>query len=641
MKVAAKIDFKSLSDTEKTAVVKLLEDYSVRGLCEILGVSASKAHKWKQRAEALTKTEARQVVTNAALSGKISLDILSHLFGIERKKQGKGRPPALADEMKKVATALYTDPATRHLSYSQMYKRLQELIDQPLPSYYTLYRFWKSLPKTAEKRKRSRQAPALHMSNVLPGEVWMIDRYRADLFVIDPVTNQPVRPEVAVIIDKATRAILAIGAACRPNEKDTKRKYHFDRHLIGGILAQAIRGTITGIPHLPQRFVCDFGKVENSKNITDYLTYHRVIIDRTAPYTPHDKAEIEGGVIAHIHTQLEAHLPGYTGPDNKPGKQPECWNGQPRSILTAKGIVWVDNAKRVLITIDEYNEALQGFAREWNARPNTKDIRYRQPRHYRLAHTVGQKNWLETSEKYVETYLLPMEIRTIRQQGYIVLHNRIYYHPVLVALLEVYGNKAQVAVRYNPTDRSKVYLYWVDDDGCREWLWFHDTIEGNESKTHPWLRSCATLYDRYSQEHYEYDPRHKAWEAFTKRVNNAAHRAAKKSIQIPITDARRAFYYIATHLWELVEEYLANQLIGSFVPAPDHLPQAGGEIVAPPVPVAGAGNATEDAAHAQSATEGDEHALSSDGDITPEFLHHLRLRAMRKLQEEARKWRGY
>ncbi len=150
------IEFSALRESEKLAVVRLLEGKSLREMACILRASLVAVRTWRVRAQSLKISEAREIVTRASLEGRISLEALQSLFGIKRKKHGKGRPPVLTEEIKKVATALYTDPATRHLSYAQMYKRLQELIDQPLPSYHTLYRFWRSLPKTAEKRKRSR-----------------------------------------------------------------------------------------------------------------------------------------------------------------------------------------------------------------------------------------------------------------------------------------------------------------------------------------------------------------------------------------------------------------------------------------------------------------------------------------------------
>jgi len=169
------------------------------------------------------------------------------------QKRGRpGRPPALTDDHIRTLQALLADPATQHLPYTQIYKLFAAQASNP-PGYHTVYRYLREIPELFKRKKRQRYLHAYHPANVLPGEVWLIDRFKADVFVLDPLTAEVARPECIVIIDKATRAILAIGAAYRPNETTTRKRYHFDAHLAGVAILEAIRGELTGVPHYPKK----------------------------------------------------------------------------------------------------------------------------------------------------------------------------------------------------------------------------------------------------------------------------------------------------------------------------------------------------------------------------------------------------
>jgi transposase len=472
--------------------------------------------------------------------------------------RSRGRQPALTNNQREALLSLLANPATQHLPIKKLYAALCEQTPPPHPSYAAVYRYLtEDAPELYRRKPKQRFLHAHHPTTLYPGEQWLIDRYRADVFVLDPATGECARPECIVIIDRATRAILAIGAAYRPDEATIRKRFHYDAHLVGSAILQAVRGELTGAPHFPQSLILDWGKTEGARRIQEYLEYHRVQIRKAAPYTPHDKAEIEGGVIAHIHTQLEARLPGYCGSDNRPNTMPAAWNGKPRRVVTAKGVYYTDAAGRPLLDIDEFNRELQAYARWWNEQPCSDDPRHRfVPRIERLKPLLQKLDALQTNLHYAETYLLPVAIRTVYEDGTISLYNRRYYHPALVALRTLWGKDAKVAVRYSLTNRDTVYLFSYDHklgNATLEWLWHYDNPQ--TPSPHPWYRSQATYYNRDA--HHEDDPAHLAWVRLARAVNQAAREAAKRLRAEPIADPSLAFNYIAAHIWECVERHLS------------------------------------------------------------------------------------
>ena len=567
--------------------------YTIREVASALGISISTAHTLIKEAGAAMRT--------------------------------RGRQSALSERHKQTLLSLLANPATQHLPAKKLYAVLCEQTPPPHPSYAAVYRYLAGdAPELYRRKPRQRFLHAHHPTTLYPGEQWLIDRYRADVFVLDPTTGEYARPECIVIIDRATRAILAIGAAYRPDEATIRKRFHYDAHLTGSSLLQAIRGELTGAPHFPQSLILDWGKTEGAHRIQEYLEYHRVQIRKAAPYTPHDKAEIEGGVIAHIHTQLEARLPGYCGPDNRPDAMPAAWNGKPRKVVTAKGVYYTDAAGRPLLDIDDLNRELQAYARWWNEQPCSDDPRHRfVPRIERLKPLLQKRDGLQTNLHYAETYLLPVAVRTVYEDGTISLYNRRYYHPALVALRTLWGKDAKVAVRYSITNRDTVYLFAYDHklgNATLEWLWHYDNPQ--TPSPHPWYRSQATYYNR--DEHTEDDPAHLAWVRLTRAVNQAAREAAKQLRANPVADPNLAFNYIAAHIWDCVERHL------SLLPSPTAAAQG-----------AEAGdNDTEDATPAPNATDGDAHAL-----ISPEPQQQLNLleierAVMRKRREQAKRFWG-
>lgn len=550
--------------------------------------------------------------------------------GVQLRK--RGRETALTVSQQSYILSLLADPRTQHLSIKQVYTRMCVETPPPHPSYAAVYRFLINTPEVYRRKPRERYLHAHHPTTVTPGEAWLVDRYRADVFVLDPVSGEWARPECIVIIDRATRAILAIGAAYRPEETTTRKRFHYDAHLAGSALLMAIRGELTGVPHFPQSLILDWGKVEGAHRILEYLQYHKVRTQKAAPYTPHDKAEIEGGVIAHIHRLLESTLPGYCGSDNRPASMPACWDGKPRKVVTAKGVYYTDAAGRPLLDIDEFNRELRAFAQWWNAQPATDDIRYRNiPRIERLKPLAQKGDSLQANLRYAETYLLPVAVRTVHEDGTISIFGRRYYHPALVALRTLWGKDAKVTVRYSITNRETVYLFGYDHklgNTTLEWLWRY--ADPHDTNAHPWYKSQATIYRR--EEHFEDDPSHIVWVNFTRAVNQAARRAAKELREEPTANYDLAFNFLAARVWETVEKYLPTL---NPLPSPETVVQG-----------AEAGDIEDmEVAPAHAATDGNAHALiSPNPEPAPASQFsalEIELEVMRRRRERARKWWGY
>jgi hypothetical protein len=550
-------DIASLPKTLAAPLLRL-QGYSVRQIASLLRVSFKTIYRLCN----LDSTAILLELQKLRAAGKLAEDDFNRLVKLispAKAPSRRGRPSTLQQSHIEFIAALNTNPTTQHLSLRKKYELMIQNTQPPHPSYHTIYRYFQQFPEAFKRKKRERFLSAHHPANVLPGEVWLIDRFKADVFVLDPLSGEVARPECIAIIDKATRAILAIGAAYRKEQDTTRKRFHYDAHLAGSAILAAARGHITNTPHLPRKLIFDWGKVEGADRIIHFLTYHHVELIRARPYTPHDKAEIEGGVIAHIHAQLDATLPGYCGPDNQRDRMPSCWDGKPHRIITAKGIYYTDAAGRPLLTIDEYNQELQRFAQEWNNQPTSDDIRYRHiPRIARLKNATTPTP--DADLQFAETYLLPGATRTVYKDGTISIGNRRYYHPALVALRAIYGNEAKVYARYTITNRNVVYLYYIHPhkptDIPTEWLWFLD--DPHTPSRHPWYRSQATYYNR--DEHYEYDPQHQAWVAFTQAINRTARRAINEAIHIPITDHLRLFQFVMAHIWHTTEQYLPNLL---------------------------------------------------------------------------------
>ncbi|RMH32694.1 MAG: hypothetical protein D6687_09410 [Acidobacteria bacterium] len=672
----------------RAELVSLLKEGG-RGLREIaktVGVNHAYIIRLSKQTDPDT---AAQLITQAAIEGRIDHRQLAFLLGISERRAKQiikaapkpkdpkkgGRPPALSEECIRILAALNADPATQHLSHRGKYQILCQRVNNP-PSYHTVYRYLNSLPEAYTRKRRERYLHGVHFSSDLPGECWLIDRFRADVFVIDPMTGNAARPECVVIIDKATRAILAIGAAYRSEQTTTRKKFHFDAHLIGSAILQAARGELTGAPHLPQKLLMDWGKTEGADRIIQFLEYHRVLVLKARPYTPHDKAEIEGGVIAPIHKNLESKLPGYCGSDNRPQNQPSCWDGKPKQHLVKGCLVYTDAAGRVLLTIDEFNEELIRYAKKWNELPESSDIRYRNiPRVARLKSATVHNPHL--SLQFPETYLLPGCTRTVYEDGTIQIAGRRYYSPALVALRAIYGTRAKVYARYCITDRTRVYLYRIDPESPNEipTEWLYPMGDVHNSNAHPWERSQATWYNR--DEHFEDDPYHIAWENLVRAVNQKARYAINEVRRNPITDHRLLVNFVIAHIWDAVEKHLPNlDAARSSLNLDSPLPRAGeglGVRAISPVAEAGARHADGDpdsplphageglgvraiSTDARPALIGDAQLTRGDAptgpspvstldadtlsasEITDELLWEIERQHLRSLRERAQKW---
>lgn len=538
--------------------------FPLRKIAEMMGSSHGYVKTIIERAKPLTQSELRHYLCQLKEDGKITVDEIAIILACNRRhvyrllsaeplntstSSKRGRPKAITPEMEAQIIQLVKNPATAHLSARQWYNRL---FPNGNPSYHAFIRFIDTLPDIYRKRKRDRSQAAFHPAFVAPWETWEVDRCIGDIMVIDPVTSKLSRPEVCAVVDRASRAILAVGVAYRDRpDLSQKGRFSYDAELYGQLLAEAIRGKLTGLPAMPQHIVYDHGKIEESEGIAKYLLYHKVIRDAVGPYSPHGKPTIEGWFNV-MHKQFEADLAGYLGSDNREKSWPDCWDGKIRHHKTSKYHGYGDAANRQLLTIDDYAMALTDWVKEWNMQPSIDPRFYGMPKLQILAEYWRMDN--RAMEKYVETYLLPhVRNRTVYPGGIVRLYGREYFHPCLVALYEVFRKEAKVCLRYSRINRSTVYLFWETDDGKppMEHLWEVSYL--GDMHPDPYRASQAVWYNR--DEHHEYSPMHKNHEARARAVVRAAREAGEKGMQVPITDPRRLFQYVAYHCWEAWEKF--------------------------------------------------------------------------------------
>lgn len=113
----------------------------------------------------------------------------------------------------------YANPNNPSVAYC--YGKFKEEYDGVCPSIEQVRRFLDKLsPEAREQGRKSPQAlKALQpfkrrdASMLWPNDVWIPDGHKFDAEVIDPISGQPFRPEITMVIDWATRRIVGYGVS--------------------------------------------------------------------------------------------------------------------------------------------------------------------------------------------------------------------------------------------------------------------------------------------------------------------------------------------------------------------------------------------------------------------------------------------
>lgn len=386
----------------------------------------------------------------------------------------KGRPSELLPNHASVLRQLASNPATAHLSaktiwelYLKHFECSPECQSNSCPhetvSYHTAWRFLQSLPLAfgEQKTRRGKRFRSSHPAVVPPAMIWLFDRSKSDiLLVANEMTGEVKRFEIAAGIDRGTMTCLALAAVERDADEPTGKSFnpYYDAVAFNAIIADSLCGTLTGVVAKPKVIIVDWGKVENNSAFIETCKRLRIHLNRARPYDPGSKAEVEA-FFSFVHSQLEAYLPGYVGPNNqRPETRPlttESGKAHRRIDTETGEVYWVDDSGRRLLTVVQFNELLREWARRWNAQVSPK---WQQPRL-----KVFQANATEhyEVEELLRIQLLPSVVRKIRTDGEIVWKEHRWWNPIC-CLLAGFGDYRYLKARITPDHRC--WLFDMNDE---------------------------------------------------------------------------------------------------------------------------------------------------------------------------------
>jgi hypothetical protein len=435
----------TMAEKGKVALEALMSGWELRPLARAIGVHLKAVQKWLAAAKS---------------NGNDDLD--------------RGRPSELLPSHKAVLTRLASNPATAHLPAKVLWQfYLQEFECSPecqasdncpheTVSYYTALRFLQSLPSAYREgklrlRKRFR---ASHTALVPPGMVWLADRSKSDIELMqDEWKGKVARYEIGAFADQGTMTVLAIAAVER--QVDGKFSPFFDAAAFNSLFADALLGDLTGIQAKPKVLVIDWGKVENNQALEKVCKKLRISVQHARPYDPGSKPQVEA-LFQFIHSQLEAYLPGYLGSLNRPtSRPPTTESGKLRKEIDIKTgeVYWVDDSGRRILSVREFNQLLKDWARKWNAQvcPHWNGRR--------LELFQAKANRTELNEEMLRVMLLPSTQRVPRTDGEIFWGQYRWWN---------YGTAIMAAFN----DKRKVTLYVAPD--LRAWVFLNDEPMGGD-----------------------------------------------------------------------------------------------------------------------------------------------------------------
>ncbi|MFP7834634.1 Mu transposase C-terminal domain-containing protein [Marisediminicola sp. LYQ134] len=219
----------------------------------------------------------------------------------------------------------------------------KEATEEMLPSRATLYRYFSTLERgkyTTEKATTRRSAANRpqrqfgHARRMLPGQEVQVDSTPMDILVSAPGFDTPVRPILTIMIDVATRSIIAatirldaargidhallLTQALVPTQNRPDRRDH--RALVSALypehplLPEDVRAHAESMrPFIfPRRIMSDNGKDYLSTVFLSACKKFGIDLTHSAIHTPTDKAHVERA-FQTINTMFLQRLPGYTG----------------------------------------------------------------------------------------------------------------------------------------------------------------------------------------------------------------------------------------------------------------------------------------------------------------------------------------
>jgi putative transposase len=326
-------------------------------------------------------------------------------------------------------------------------------------------RIGRNLYRLSEKAyiKRSTQ-------NALPGDVYVADGYRADVYLAHPITGRLWRPELTVAIDMASR--MCVG--WRADE-------HEGTYAVQNMWAECF----TRHNHVPQFLYVDNGSgYKNALMSGDVVGfYHRAGVQQiihAIPGNPHGKGWIE----RFFRTMKDDFLKLW---------KPEFYCGKDAAPEALSHTVNEVRAGRLqLPTLEEFTQAFNAWLLRYAARPHPED----------KSKVIGAM-WAglaplppaqDVSELKRQAVLLTVR-RGMMQQG-----KRQYRHPDLLAF-----NGQQLALEYDLNDNSVGVVRtpegrWVCDAHLQTAIDAIDTTRLEEKRAARASDAIKRLEDRINEQ---------------------------------------------------------------------------------------------------------------------------------------------
>lgn len=360
-----------------------------------------------------------------------------------KPRADKGQCRALPDDIRTAAGRLFTARRWRNTPTRVLHRMLANQFPEADIAYSTLQRLRDTINEELSRYVRSYAT----IDVARPNEVWAIDCSPADVFVLMPGRDVPIRPQMTICQDACTRSIMY---ACYSATTGWDQ--------IGSVLYNSIKPQSDQWPQcgIPESLLLDWGKVFAGEQIElalDRLGIRRVM---SHPYYPQDKGKCER-VIGSIHRMAEALLPGYCGSDNKGDD----------SITPLKDFrqdasgAWYDKRDgdgRPILTLDQLNEYLWAWISGYY-------------NHQHAVRTTGQtplQAWAQSdvvpklvSDQFLQQAFLSTTNRVVRR-GRIVCNSGLeYVHPALTSY-----NGLSLEVRFDSRDVRQIHCYWRGERVC-------------------------------------------------------------------------------------------------------------------------------------------------------------------------------
>ena len=358
-------------------------------------------------------------------------------------------PPAWAEPL----LQLYARPTKPSLKWAV--EQLRKM-GGPAPSYEQAKRFARSLGAIARNRgrilpreiKRLKAYVIRDSSNLDPGDVYVADGHKCDFEVRHWKTGRPIRPEIILVIDVATRK--AVGWSAGLDESAL---------LVADALRKAVE--TNGIPAI---FYTDHGCGFKNNHFCDEATgiLNRLGIrhELSIPYNSQARGVVER---AHqsIWVQAGRKLPSFMGASMDREARQRVYK-KVRADIIAFG-----HSK----LLPEWRDFCRFAADEivdYNARPHRGLPRYRNdsgtlihPSPDAHWHHFMEKGWAPVMLEAIEAQDLfrPYEMRKV-QRAHIRINSGVYFAPELEAL-DMHGQ--DVRVGFDPTDPTHIWIRDLDD----------------------------------------------------------------------------------------------------------------------------------------------------------------------------------